>query len=734
MPGIEKLPLEDAAEDSPQTRTLLGVFHQDAMVMQNYVSSLLDSARMMLRLQGELSAATQNFSKKLSNFEHQKFPLGTDDTVLASTMKQFATTIDEISSWQAVLAAQLSDGFVFPLSKFLETDLTEIVTMSELFNQASHEHDQAMVKYSKLSKRKEDETKARIEANEDMYKCRKKYHQTALNYYTTLNNLQYKRKTALLEPLLGYLHGELSHYKMGQEGLSQNLEDFLTNISVSVQSVHSELQTEQQKAQQTIENITSQCTYYYTPDPTPDMQMRPRPVDTSVKQKAGYLFVRCKQGFTHRWDRRYFFTQGGNLMSQPREQFVGTLVMDLDKCNIQRIDIDDRRYVFHIVSSDKKSAVILQAESGPDREEWIAVVQNISREMYANDLPQELSSESSPSPTSSASSVGGGGQVPRLMDPALQPTARQDTLSLRDKGRSRLRSRSRSDSSDSNPPPGPPPPTPLDTALPPTPIQFDMLSPGEDQPSFRSWPKEGPPKRINPFTESTTEILTDNVGSPSTVSQVFVVRFLGCMEVRSDRGTEVISETIRQIMAARAIHNVFKMTEVNLAVTTDSIVLLEPSNQIVRSQFSLDDLSFFAAHHENNRLFAFIVRTKGYTKAMTTFACHVFESDSPGEEICRTISSATQIAFQARLNRKTDRQHYSGSFSEEGGAYSESGQAAAAYGIGASNVETADIEGSIPALPMDPNTLGIGTISLDPIKLKSSGSQSDTCSQSSYEC
>ncbi|XP_070558539.1 DCC-interacting protein 13-alpha-like isoform X2 [Ptychodera flava] len=724
MPGLEKLPLEEAAEDSPQSRTLLGLFHQDAMVLQDYVSSLAESARTMLHLQTELSTATQNFSKKLLNFEHQKFPLGTDDTVLASTMKQFATTIDEISSWQAVLATQLTDSMVFPLKKFLESDLAEITMMREMFNQASHEHDSAMAKYSKLSKKRENETKARIEANEELYISRKKYHQIALNYYTALNNIQYKRKTAILEPLLGFLHSQLASYKMGHEGLSQNLEDFLTNISVSVQSVHSELAMEQQKAAQVIEQIIANGTYYYTPDPTPDMQLRPRPVDTSVKQKAGYLFVRCKQGFTHRWDRRYFFTQGGNLMSQPREQFAGTLVMDLDKCNVQRMDIDDRRYTFQVVSADRKVSVILQAESGSDREEWLAAIQNISREMYRNDLPVDSStesSESSPSPTSSASSTGiQPSPAQRQADPALLASTRQEMLSTREKGKSRLRSRSRSDSSDSNTSPGPPPPTPLDTVLPPIPIQFDLLSPGDDQPSFRLQPKEGPPK----------------LSTPSTFSQMYLVRFLGCMEVSSDKGTNMISETIRQIMAARAIHNVFKMTEVHLLVTTDSLLLLEPSNQTVRSKIELKDLSFFAAHHENNRLFAFIVRSRGYTTAMTTFACHVFESDASGEEICRAISTATQIAFQTMLNMKTsDRPALSASSSEEGGLSQDSYQLGSSTAGAASSLETDDMEGGIPALPMDPNTLSIGAISLDPaVKPKVSSSQMDraeTCSQSS---
>ncbi|XP_077862069.1 DCC-interacting protein 13-alpha-like [Saccoglossus kowalevskii] len=502
MPGLEKLPLEEAAEDSPQTRTLLGIFYQDAVGFKSYVNSLLDSCKTINRLQTDLSTATQNFSRKLLDFENQKFPLGTDDTVLASTMKQFATIIDEISSWQAVLSTQLSDSMVMPLSKFINTDMAEIDNMNRMFCTASNG----------------------------------------------------KRKNC--------------------------------------------------------------------------------------------------------------------------------------------------------------STVLLQAESGPDREEWLAAIQNISRENYVNNIP-----EAALPPSSSSASIPVSQQLPgsRHSDPALQPSSRNESLQPREKGKSRLRTRSRSDSYEPNPAPATPPPSPLDaTSLPSIPIQFDMLSPSEDQPTMRSPPREGPPKRINPFSQSATEILSDHVGSTS-FSEVYVVRFLGSMEVRSDKGGDVIMETIRQIMAARAIHNVFKMTELQLLITTEMLILLDPSNQGIRSQYALEDVSFFAAHHENNRLFAFITRNKGYTSTMTRFSCSVFECDASGEEICRTLSAAMQVAFQTRLNLKTQGHHAASSSSE---AESLSQMSAVTSPV---NVDT---EAGIPALPMDPNTLTIAAVSLDD-KLKLSEGASD---------
>lgn len=57
----------------------------------------------------------------------------------------------------------------------------------------------------------------------------------------------------------------------------------------------------------------------------------------------------------------------------------------------------------------------------------------------------------------------------------------------------------------------------------------------------------------------------------SILHQLFIVRFLGSMEVRSAESADVISETMRQILAARAIHNIFRMTESHLLVTCDCL-------------------------------------------------------------------------------------------------------------------------------------------------------------------
>lgn len=63
----------------------------------------------------------------------------------------------------------------------------------------------------------------------------------------------------------------------------------------------------------------------------------------------------------------------------------------------------------------------------------------------------------------------------------------------------------------------------------------------------------------------------DDAFTDSLLQQVFAVRFLGSMAVRCGNNQEVIYEAMRQVLAARAIHNIFRTTESHLMVTSSNL-------------------------------------------------------------------------------------------------------------------------------------------------------------------
>ncbi|XP_077932987.1 DCC-interacting protein 13-alpha isoform X2 [Halichoerus grypus] len=580
MPGIDKLPIEETLEDSPQTRSLLGVFEEDATAISNYMNQLYQAMHRIYDAQNELSAATHLTSKLLKEYEKQRFPLGGDDEVMSSTLQQFSKVIDELSSCHAVLSTQLADAMMFPITQFKERDLKEILTLKEVFQIASNDHDAAINRYSRLSKKREND-KVKYEVTEDVYTSRKKQHQTMMHYFCALNTLQYKKKIALLEPLLGYMQAQISFFKMGSENLNDQLEEFLTNIG------------------------------------------------TSVQNKTGLV--------SSTWDRQFYFTQGGNLMSQARGDVAGGLAMDIDNCSVMAVDCEDRRYCFQITSFDGKKSSILQAESKKDHEEWICTINNISKQIYLSENPEEIAARVNQSALEAVT------PSPSFQQrhESLRPAAQSRPLTARTSSSGSLGSESTNLAALS-----------LDSLVAPdTPIQFDIISPVcEDQPGQAKAFGQGG-RRTNPFGESGGG--TKSETEDSILHQLFIVRFLGSMEVKSDDNPDVVYETMRQILAARAIHNIFRMTESHLLVTCDCLKLIDPQTQVTRLTFPLPSVVLYATHQENKRLFGFVLRTSGgRSESNLSSVCYIFESNNEGEKICDSVGLAKQIALHAELDRR----------------------------------------------------------------------------------
>ncbi|XP_024602205.1 DCC-interacting protein 13-alpha isoform X2 [Neophocaena asiaeorientalis asiaeorientalis] len=631
MPGIDKLPIEETLEDSPQTRSLLGVFEEDATAISNYMNQLYQAMHRIYDAQNELSAATHLTSKLLKEYEKQRFPLGGDDEVMSSTLQQFSKVIDELSSCHAVLSTQLADAMMFPITQFKERDLKEILTLKEVFQIASNDHDAAINRYSRLSKKREND-KVKYEVTEDVYTSRKKQHQTMMHYFCALNTLQYKKKIALLEPLLGYMQAQISFFKMGSENLNDQLEEFLTNIGTSVQNVRREMDSDVETMQQTIEDLEVASDPLYVPDPDPTKF----PVNRNLTRKAGYLNARNKTGLvSSTWDRQFYFTQGGNLMSQARGDVAGGLAMDIDNCSVMAVDCEDRRYCFQITSFDGKKSSILQAESKKDHEEWICTINNISKQIYLSENPEETAARVNQSALEAVT------PSPSFQQrhESLRPAGQSRPLTARTSSSGSIGSESTNLAALS-----------LDSLVAPdTPIQFDIISPVcEDQPGQAKASGQGG-RRTNPFGESGGG--TKSETEDSILHQLFIVRFLGSMEVKSDDNPDVVYETMRQILAARAIHNIFRMTESHLLVSCDCLKLIDPQTQVTRLMFPLPSVVLYATHQENKRLFGFVLRTSGgRSESNLSSVCYIFESNNEGEKICDSVGLAKQIALHAELD------------------------------------------------------------------------------------
>ncbi|MBN3288290.1 DP13B protein, partial [Polyodon spathula] len=200
---------KNVLQKEEETRSLLSVFEEDAGTLTDYTNQLLQSLQRVFGAQNEMSLATQQLSKQLLEYEKQNFALGKGDEEVISTLQNFSKVVDELNTLHTELAHQLADRMVFPMIQFREKDLTEISTLKDMFAIASNEHDASMAKYSRLPKRRENE-KLKTDVVGEVAYSRRKQHQASMQYYCALNALQYRKRVAMLQPMLGYTQAQAS--------------------------------------------------------------------------------------------------------------------------------------------------------------------------------------------------------------------------------------------------------------------------------------------------------------------------------------------------------------------------------------------------------------------------------------------------------------------------------------------------------------------------------------------
>ncbi|XP_048212714.1 DCC-interacting protein 13-beta isoform X1 [Perognathus longimembris pacificus] len=612
MPAVDKLLLEEALQDSPQARSLLSVFEEDAGTLTDYTNQLLQAMQRVYGAQNEMCLATQQLSKQLLAYEKQNFALGKGDEEVISTLHYFSKVVDELNVLHTELAKQLADTMVLPVIQFREKDLTEVSTLKDLFGLASNEHDLAMAKYSRLPKKKENE-RVKTEVGKEVAAARRKQHLSSLQYYCALNALQYRKRMAMMEPMMGFAQGQINFFKKGAEMFSSSMDNFLSSVSGMMQSIQEELEAEVDKMQVSQQELLSVDESVYTPD----FDVAAPQVNRNLLQKAGYLNLRNKTGLvTTTWERLYFFTQGGNLMCQPRGAVAGGLIQDLDNCSVMAVDCEDRRYCFQITTPNGKSGIILQAESRKEHEEWICAIHNISRQIYLTENPEAVAIKLNQTALQAVTPITSFEKKPETSCPSpnlKNLETENDTMG------------SKSTVSI--------PATELIAAG--TPIQFDIVLPATE---FLDQNRGS--RRTNPFGETEDDSFPET--EDSLLQQMFIVRFLGSMAVKTDSTTEVIYEAMRQVLAARAIHNIFRTTESHLMVTSQSLRLIDPQTQVSRANFELSSVTQFAAHQENKRLVGFVIRVPEST-GEASLSTYVFESNSEGEKICYAINLGKEI-------------------------------------------------------------------------------------------
>nr|CAB3222590.1 DCC-interacting protein 13-alpha-like [Phallusia mammillata] len=682
------LQLEDCLEDSPQTRALIGVYEKDSDILLQYAQELHIMCRRVTSAQLELTNSTQDLADKLRDFQNVKFVVGNQDEVIGSTLTQLVTNIDEISSYNAVLQAQLSESMDYHTSQFLNKDLNEYLRLKASFATSDKLHEEAVAKLARISKKKHNE-KSSQEATDQLYASRKSFHNTSMLYCSCLNTLQNKKKIGLLRPVISFLQSQIAFFRMGSEVSKVELEQVLGKLSSDLSQLEKETDETRELYVEKMDKLDANSTRSYIPDPPASMNFPDLPVDRARTQISSYLFYRSRGTILSQWHRCYFFTQGGNLMMQSKTELAGQLFMDLDGCNVNFVDVDDRKHAFQVMSSDGRHSVILQAESKHKCEEWIATIRNIAAGLYLHDNPRQAAIKAlkaqGPPDDNLSSSQSNLELVPgipgQMVTPEDQKTSdeQQHSSSFESKHESlrpsmfeRLKmaatsfmapeekpqreSRSNSTSNVNEPSE-----SSFDAKIDQTePILFDLPSPVSEtkelpkddstnqtasEPTHPTAASDTNQPRHNPFTSEQPAVIdTDE----AAFKAMFVVRFLGCRRVGEDAHLDSsIAETICHVMAARAYHKMFRMNELHLAISDCAVRLVDPATQFNRESFPASSVLRAKTLADNPRLLGFIVKQVNTSQLM----CYTFESNADGDDVCCAINTA-RVMEQSKIEHE----------------------------------------------------------------------------------
>ena len=592
---IQKLHLEDCLEDTPQTRTFIDVFEKDALMLKKFSKAFLSSCQKMLNAQAMMISATQELSYYLRLYGKQNFPLDItnekedeNDDSIATNLNQFANYIDEISTCFQVFVTQLNDTMIYPMNRLIDSEFDELNSLSQMYQIASDEVDQAMQKYLRVPNKKEYDQQ-RQQLNEEVYAFKKKFHQTALNYFNFLNSLQHKRKFMFTEPMLSCLHSLKLYFKMGSETFNTNssstIDEFVSKISNSVCEIKEHMSEEVNKSNQMIELLQQDDSIYYAENPNAEETIEP--ISDNIVQKSGYLNLRSKFPFISKWDRSFYFIQNGYLMQQGKNEIAGYPFMELKAdLSASLCEIDDRKFTFQVISQFPKKITYFQANTKRDCEEWIKILENAIKDENKTKLQNHMNNLHILSNKSKSSSP-----------PASNKAGKHENLK----------------------------------------VNFELEASVNDKRKMNAIakPQQGDSFKVRFLGSMLVKSDKGNEYINETIRQV--------MATRAEQNVFKLSEF--NLVVNMESLNLFKVPSAEAAstdsTTSQPISSLNNEEDLLLTQFDLADLAFWSMHRENERLFGFIIKEKNFK-----FSCHVFESDINSTKICEAITKATQSAYQ----------------------------------------------------------------------------------------
>lgn len=132
---------------------------------------------------------------------------------------------------------------------------------------------------------------------------------------------------------------------------------------------------------------------------------------------------------------------------------------------------------------------------------------------------------------------------------------------------------------------------------------------------------------------------------------VYLVKFLGDIEVDEPKGIEVVKQGIQKLKFNQQLKKAeqgSKMPKAELTISVDGVTIQEPKTKKILHEYPLHRISYCVDDKAEKRFFSFIAK-EGDSNRHT---CFVFVSDKLAEEITLTIGQAFELAYKKFLDSR----------------------------------------------------------------------------------
>jgi len=367
--------------DSPKFRTQLGKNEANLDDLEGKLERILklgntmnDSGRQYITHQSQFVAGLWELSSYFAN-EHET--LGGDSNENLDSQNQLNKLIQvmqETIKLQNATIDSAHKAVTRNLSRFLKDDIKQMKDTRGYFNKISSDLDSSLNKNSAVSKSRPNEIEECTNLLRATQSC---FRYTALDYVYQISILQSKKRTEVLESILGLVKAYSNHFYEGQE-YYQDLDVFTQQLSIEIDTMRTKTDTLDKQLEKR-HNCVS------------DLEKEENPI-----RIEGYLFKRGKNAFRV-WNRRWFYLENNKLCYSKRTGDDVTIMEDdLRICLVRPLTDIDRRFCFEIISPTNSH--VLQADTEDLYRNWIqSLQQGISTALHET-INSKETAKSEPEP------------------------------------------------------------------------------------------------------------------------------------------------------------------------------------------------------------------------------------------------------------------------------------------------------------------------------------------------